>query len=65
MEEGLSLDDSVGKMCSNIINTAKKSFKSNGAGCFADATKLWKDQNIQFTESALKRDVKSFFKKLF
>ena len=65
MEEGLRLDDSVGKMCSKIINTAKESFKSNGAGCFADASKLWKDPNIQFTESAIKRDVKSFFKKLF
>ena len=65
MEDGLRLDDSVGKMCSNIINTAKKSFKESGAGCFADASKLWKDPNIQFTETPITRNVKNFFSKLF
>jgi RNA polymerase subunit RPABC4/transcription elongation factor Spt4 len=64
-EDGLRYDDSIGKMCAMIINKGKNSFKENGAGCFADATKLWKDKSINFTDSPIKRDVKSFFKKLF
>ena len=65
MEDGLRYDDSVGKMCKMLINSGKTSFKKSGAGCFAEATKLWKDQSINFTDSPIKRDVKSFFKKLF
>ena len=65
MENGLSHDDRVGKMCQHIIDVAKKSFKSDGAGCFAQLNGLWKDKNIYFSESALRRDVGSFFKKLF
>ena len=65
MEDGLRHDDRLGKMCQRIIDTGKKSFKSDGAGCFAQLNGLWKDKNIYFSESALKRDVSSFFKKLF
>ena len=60
MENGLSHDDRVGKMCQHIIDVAKKSFKSDGAGCFAQLNGLWKDKNIYFSESALRRDVGSF-----
>ena len=65
LEVGLRHDDRVGKMCQRIIDTGKKSFKSDGSGCFAQLTGLWKDKNIYFSESALRRDVGRFFKKLF
>ena len=65
MEDGLRYDNSTGKMCKRIIASGKKSFKSDGEGCFSAVTKLWKDQSINFTDSPIKRDVKSFFKKLF
>ena len=65
MEGALRYDDSTGKMCKKIINSGKKSFKLKGEACFSVVTKLWKDQKISFTESPVKRNVKSFFKKLF
>jgi hypothetical protein len=65
MENGLSHDDRVGKMCQKIIDTAKKSFKSDGAGCFSQLSFLWKDKDIYFSESGLRRNVGDFFKKLF
>ena len=64
-ENGLRHDDRVGKMCQHIINIGKKSFKTYGSGCFSELVVLWKDKNIYFSESGLKRNIEGFFKKLF
>lgn len=65
-EDGLKYDDSIGEMSKDIINKGKKSFKTNkGGACMAALVKLWKDKTIDFSESPAKKNVKSFFRKLF
>ena len=65
-EDGLKYEDSVGEMSQDIINKGKKSFKTNNGGaCMAALVKLWKDMTINFNESPVEKNVKSFFRKLF
>ena len=64
-EVGLRYDDKTGKMCKKIIESGRNSFQSKEKSSMGEITKLWKDPNINFTESSAKREVGNFFKKLF
>jgi hypothetical protein len=65
-EDGLKYDDIIGKMSQGIIDSGKKSFKSNqGGACMSALVKLWKDKTIDFKDSPLEKNVKNFFKKIF
>ena len=60
-EVGLTGGGKTGIMCQRICETGNKSFKSQGVGNFAALSKLWKDQNIAFTETVIGRSIKNFF----
>ena len=60
-ENGLIGGGRTTKMCTMLVAAGNKSFKSEGAGCFAQLVKLWRDQSIAFTETGIGRGIRNLF----